>query len=240
MLDTETNVTALNADGGTSNWITDTSGNNAQVNQTSTAVSSDRKTTTIWSKYDAVSGKSDQVETIAEQADGSIVDTVSDYSTAGSLIAQTIKTTAANGLSWKLTQDENGDGVVDNTQTDAIVLNTDGSTTETYTDSNGALNGSYYYGWTDSTNVVTTTSANGLDKTVVTTGWIEEYNDNNTLTDDTVINANGGTTETRTITTPGKSGQAYAWDTEIVNTSANGLTQTIQLSEYGDAIYDYT
>ena len=33
-----------------------------------------------------------------------------------------------------MTQDENGDGTVDDTQTDAIVLNANGSTTETYTD----------------------------------------------------------------------------------------------------------
>ena len=146
-----------------------------------------------------------------------------------------MKTTAANGLSWTLTQDEDGNGVVDNTQNDAIVLNADGSTTETYTDTNGSLNSSPD-GKTDSITEVTTTSANGLSKTVVTTGTNDDYSDSNTLTDSKVINADGGTTEAITVTTPGSNNQPVARDTKTVNTSANGLSRNSQLSAGGYVI----
>ena len=159
-----------------------------------------------------------------------------DYSSTGALIAQTVKTTAANGLSWTLTQDETGGGTIDNTQTDSIVLNADGSATETFTDTNGSLNSSPD-GKTDSTAAVTATSANGLAKTVVTTGMNDDYSDSNTLTDSKVINADGSAAETIAVTVPGSNGASVARDTETVNTSANGLSQTTQLSAGGTTIY---
>ncbi|WP_298355284.1 DUF4214 domain-containing protein [Rhodoblastus sp.] len=239
MLGEQTAGTVLNADGSSSSSTSDYNGKGALIGQTVKGISSDKKTTTIWSKYDAVSGGYDQIETIAEQADGSVKDTVDDYSSTGALTAQTVKTTSANGLSWTLTQDENGDGVIDNTQTDTKVLNSDGSTTETFTDTNGALN-SMSDGSSDSTTVVTTVSANGLDKTVATTGWNADWNDSNTLTDDTVINADGSTTETKAITIPPSNGGPAPLDTEIISTSANGLDKTVQISEAADSTYDYT
>ena len=72
--------------------------NSALIDQTVTTVSSDGKTTRISGDNNGGS-RNNQVETIAEQANGSIIDTVSDYSASGALIAKTVKTTAANGLS---------------------------------------------------------------------------------------------------------------------------------------------
>ena len=108
VLDTRTDTKAINADGSTSETVADYSTNGALIDQTVTTVSSDGKTTTIASDNNGA-GINNQVETLAEQANGSIVNTVGDYSSTGALIAQTVKTTAANGLSWTLTQDETGE-----------------------------------------------------------------------------------------------------------------------------------
>ena len=235
VLDTRTDTKAINAGGSTSETVADYSTNGALIDQTVTTVSSDGKTTTIASDNNGA-GINNQVETLAEQANGSIVNTVGDYSSTGALIAQTVKTTASNGLSWTLTQDETGGGTIDNTQTDSIVLNADGSATETFADTNGSLNSSPD-GKTDSTAAVTATSANGLAKTVVTTGMNDDYSDSNTLTDSKVINADGSAAETIAVTVPSSNGASVARDTETVNTSANGLSQTTQLSAGGTTIY---
>ncbi len=156
-----------------------------------------------------------------------MVATVSSYSATGSLTGKSVKTTAANGLSWTLTVGTNGDGVTDDTQTDVTVLNADGSTTETFKD----VRASAIAGAT----AVTATSANGLARTITTTGTIRSTNDSNTLTDTTTINADGSTTETRTI-----AGPTAAWSKEIVQASANGLSKTTSLSEASDTVNDYT
>jgi trimeric autotransporter adhesin len=238
ILDERTDTRVLNANGSTTETVSDANTNGALIDQTVTTVSADGKTTTITGNNNGGS-EATSVETIAEQSNGSIVDTVEDFSASGALIAQTVKTTSANGLSTTLTQDENGDGTVDNRQTDTTVLGEDGSTTETYTDSNGNLNSNG--GITDSTKVLTTTSVNGLDKTIVTTGNDQDFTDNNTVTDDTVINADDSRTETRTITgVIDGEGDTGPWSTEITTTSANGLSQTTLLSDFGDSTYDVT
>ena len=242
MLDTRTDGKVINADGSTSETVADYSSNGTVIDQTVTTVSSDGKTTTISSDNNGALNNGapvyNQVETLAEQTNGSVTDTVSDYSSTGALIAKTVKTTAANGLSWTLTKDENGDGTVDDTQSDTIVYNADGSTTITFTDSNAGINKTSD-GYSDSTKTVTTISANGLDKTTVSTGYNEEVAINNTLTDDTVINADGSRTETKSIS--GLLGNVTGpWDTEIITTSADGLSQTTQLSEFADSTYDIT
>ena len=230
ILDKRMDSKVINADGSTAETLSDYNTNGALIDQTVTTVSSDGKTTTITGNNNGGS-RNTSAETIAQQSNGSIVDTVSDYSSTGSLIAKTVKTTAANGLSWTLTQDENGDGTIDNTQTDTIVLNADGSTTETYTDSNAGINVSG--GYADSTTLVTTTSANGLSKTVALTGYDQDFNDKNTLTDNTIINTDGSRTETRSITGAiDWRGDTAPWDTETITTSANGLSQTTQLQDF--------
>ena len=91
----------------------------------------------------------------------------------------------------------------------------------------------------ESTTTVTTTSANGLGKTVVITGNNGMVTADNTLTDNTVINADGLTTETKTMTFSGRN-TAAPMATEIINTSANGLSTAAQISEAGNSTYDIT
>ena len=56
----------------------------------------------------------------------------------GSVANETVLTTSADGLSKTLTNDENGDSVVDQIQTDDTVVNADGSRSETLTNATGA------------------------------------------------------------------------------------------------------
>ena len=65
----------------------------------------------------------------------------------------------------------------------------------------------------------------------------DDYSDSNTLTDLKVINADGSAAETIAVTVPSSNGASVARDTETVNTSANGLSQTTQLSAGGTTIY---
>ena len=251
LLNRRTSAKVINANGSTTETVADYATNGSLIDQTVTTVSSDGKTTTIDRDNNGTLNNGapvyNQVEIIAVQSNGSIVDTVSSYA-SGSLIANTVKTTSANGLSWTLTQDQNGDGTIDNTQSDTIVLNADGSTTETFIDTNGALNTDNLHllgrpvSYSDSTRAVTTISANGLNKTVAITGTNENFSDSNTLVDNTVINADGSKTETRSITgiiLP-QATSTGAWDTETIATSADGLSQTTTLTIIGPSASDVT
>jgi len=55
----------------------------------------------------------------------------------GSLASETISVTSANGLSRTLSQDVDGDGVIDLIQTETTVVNGDGSKVTTLTDKTG-------------------------------------------------------------------------------------------------------
>ncbi len=75
--------------------------------------------------YDAT-----ETDVIVANADGSRTETVTDTSASGALAGKTITTTSANGLTQTSQADLNGDGAIDRTVTDAIVLNADGSRTD--------------------------------------------------------------------------------------------------------------
>src|SRR5262249_54855751 len=92
-------------------------------------------------------------QTITHNADGSTSVDNRALNPDGSLAGDSTTTTSADGRSKTTSFDQNGDGIVDQVQTDATVVNPNGSRTETLTDATGAgvLN--------DQT--VTTTSADG-------------------------------------------------------------------------------
>ena len=70
-------------------------------------------------------------------ADGSTTVDNKAYNTDGTLAEEVVSWTSANGLDKTTTFDWNGDGVIDQTQTDDTVVNGN-TTTETLTDVNGA------------------------------------------------------------------------------------------------------
>ncbi len=226
-----TDNTVLRADGSREETASQYSSSGALLGQVITTVSGDGKTTAVQKRIDATQQDASRSTSVL-QADGSVVTTVSSYSSANVLIGKTVKTASANGLSTALTVDKDGDGVTDDTQSDIIVLNTDGSMVETFIDT--------VAGGVSNTQVVTTTSANGMTRTVATTGAIKSVTDNNTLTDTTAINNDGSKTATRTIVGTNWSGATLNWSKQVTQSSATGLSTTTTLSAASDTVVDST
>ena len=233
VVETDQSVLVYNTDGSQTRTVTVGSGDGALQSQVVTSTSADLKTTTIQSNTFG-SVPLSVTETKVVQADGSTVDTVTDFNSSGTEVARTVATTSANGLSTTISSDQNADGTVDETQSDVITIGVDGSRTETFTDSNGPLN-AITGGFTESATVVTVTSGNGLSSTVTTTGTNGQGSLDHTWVQNTVINADGSetTTDTETIGTTAR-------DVGVTTTSRSGLTVTRQVSTLGNGIFDRT
>ena len=82
LLDKRTDAKVISADGSTTETVADTSSSGTLIDETVTTVSSDGKTKTVQGDNDGTLKNGapvfDRVETIALQANGSIIDTVSD------------------------------------------------------------------------------------------------------------------------------------------------------------------
>ena len=232
LVETGKQTTTLNADGSQSQTGTVQSGNGATLYQTITTTSADNKTVTIQKNIYGQTPWS-STETKAIQTDGSLLDTVMDYNSAGVAAAIAITAFAANGLSRTATFDENADGTIDETISDITSIGADGSKTETFTDTNATLN-SIAGGYTESATIVTVTSANGLNKTVTTTGMNGQVSLNHSSTQTTAITADGSTITTDTETA------GSASDVGVVTISRTGLSRTTQLSTLGNGTYDRT
>ena len=220
----------VNADGSTVETVSASNSNNALRDKTVTTTSADRKTISISRD---INGDTlvDQTETIAVQANGNTIDTITGLNSSGSATDRRIITTAANGLSSSLQIDSNADGNIDETLSDAVILNADGSRTETLTNYNGTVTGSI------KAQSVITTSANGLSKTTQRTGTNGQNNSLPvTITDVTVINAYGSTTQTVSDLTPAN----VLRDKSVTTVSANGLSKTIQIDVDGNGTFDST
>jgi uncharacterized repeat protein (TIGR03803 family) len=223
---TKTDVTVLNANGSSTETVTDLSASGAMLSQTVTTISADQGTTTT--QIDATGdGTFNETQSSELNSNGSVTRTVSDYAANGSLEDQTVTTSSANGLSVTTQQDSTGDGTFNSTRADITLLNADGSKTETITDTNadGSLK--------DTT--VTTTSANGLSKTTQQdTNGAAVFN--LTETDVTALNANGSRTETVSDT----SANGTLVDQTVTTTSADGLSKTTQEDLTGDGVFNLT
>ncbi|MGJ0532790.1 beta strand repeat-containing protein [Methylocystis sp.] len=227
---TATDETVLNADGSKTENYSETNYNGTLRGQSVTTTSSDGKTTSIDRDVNG-DGITDQTETIVIQANGDVVDTLSDLSRTGALQSQRITTTGANGLASTVTYDNDGNGSVDRTETYGAVLNADGSRVDTYTDYNGTTGASVVE------RVVKTVSADGLTVTTERTGVNGYETLDSYATDTTVLNADGSTTET--VSVSATSGGALK--TKVVtSTSANGLSKTIETDVNGDGQIDVT
>ena len=230
--ETDTTTQVYHADGSQTLTAVVQSGDGATQSETVTTTSLDKKTTTIQRNTFGPTPLS-STETKVIQADGSVIDTVTDFNASGTEVGKTITTTAANGLSTSATADQNGDGIVDETESDVTTIAVDGSRTETFTDVNGSLN-SITGGFTKSATVVTTTSANGLSKTVTTTGTNGQGSLDHSSVQTTVLNADGSQTTTDTETV------GNATDVGVTTTDRTGLTVTQQLSTLGSGTFDRT
>jgi hypothetical protein len=222
----------LNADGSHTQTIqlyNITAAGNALVEQDATTTSTDGRTQTLHSDVTLPgAGAFHIVDSTALNADGSKTLTSSDANSDGLMNDAVVSTTSANGLSTTTNIDVNGDGITDRVRKDIVVLNADGSKTETVTDYNGTATVIL-----DQT--VTTTSADGLS--------INSAGDMNgdgivdqTTTETIVINADGSKTDMTTVNYANGSRAASTTTT----TSADGRVDTATWDTNGDGVVDQT
>ncbi|RWQ30227.1 MAG: hypothetical protein EOS21_32455, partial [Mesorhizobium sp.] len=222
---TSTATTVLAADGSTTDTVTVKNGSNAQIARTQTITSGDGHNVTTTNDLDG-NGTTDEIVTSVLNANGSITETASTYGAGGVLTSKATHTVSANGLSDTLATDLDGNGTVDQSTTDVIVLNADGSKTETITDLDGV--GAVK----DKTTIVT--SANGLTKTVT---WAAVgTTTSRSMIDTTVLNANGSTTQTLDY----KKADGSLESRTVSTVSADKLTTSVTRDFNGDGTVDLT
>lgn len=221
---TRATVTALNADGSRTETITDRNADGSLRDRTIVSTSADRLT--VLSTIDANGdGHVDQTRTQTVSAAGVKLTDVSDLNANGSLRDRTVSTVSANGLSVTTQTDVNGDGVFDGSRTDVTVLNADGSRTQTISGLSGIGN--------LLNRTVASISANGLSVTTQSDANGDGVFDR-THTNVTVLNADGGRTET--IVDLAASGATIG--RTVSTSSANGLSVTMQRDVNGDGVFD--
>ncbi|TPO13744.1 calcium-binding protein [Mesorhizobium sp. B1-1-5] len=221
---TSTATTTLGADGSKTDTVTVKNANNAQIARFQTDTSGDGNTLTTSRDVDG-NGTTDEASSTVLNANGSTTAVNRTY-TSGILTSSATRTLSANSLSSTLATDLDGNGTIDQSTTDVVVLNADGSKTETITDLDaaGAVK--------DKTTVVT--SANGLVKT--TTWAAVGATISRSKVDTIVLNADGSTTETVDY----KKADGSLESRTVTTVSANRLTTTVTQDYNGDGAIDLT
>ncbi|NEK20271.1 hypothetical protein GR257_36520 [Rhizobium leguminosarum] len=198
--------------------------NAALISQTITTISADKKTTTVSSKIDG-DAVVDRLETLTIDNAGMQKDEVKQYNAAGTLESQSQVTVTDDGLTKTSSSDLDGNGVFELITTDVTVLNTDGSRTETISKK----------GIADALISRTTTnvSASGLSKT---TSWADASgNPVRSMNDVTVLNADGGTTQTLSYF---KANGTTLESKTVTTVAAHGLSATVTVDVDGNATID--
>ncbi|WP_442967600.1 beta strand repeat-containing protein [Rhizobium sp. BR 362] len=223
---TTTDVTTLNADGSTTEVVTNTG---LVANKTTTTTSADGKTVTVNYDIDG-NGVVDQKSVTTKNADGSIMQTLFDLTSAGATAHTKTITTSADGLTQTVSYDTDGNGVADKSVTDVTTLNTNGS--KSTTEKTYAVNSSGTLALSAVTQ--TDTSADGL---TVNTKWDQTGSGtfSKSRSDVTILNADGSRTETISYFTGATLTSRY-----LTTTSANGLSVTKQSDLTGSGTYSQT
>ncbi|MBB3594946.1 hypothetical protein FHX08_005356 [Rhizobium sp. BK529] len=220
-------VTTLNADGGTTETLSYFKAGGALESKTVTAVAAHGLTTTVTVDVDG-DGNIDKKSVTAKQTNGSTIQTLSDFGAGNVLKDSKTVTTTADGLTQTIGYDSDGNGTVDKTTTTTTVLKANGNKATTTKDVVGAV-----------TKSITLTEVSG-DGLTVTTKWDTAGTGGGTTfdksrTDVTVLNANGSNTQTISYLT----GTTLTSRT-LVTTSANGLSVTTQIDPTGAGSYSQT
>ncbi|WP_407117521.1 hypothetical protein [Bradyrhizobium sp. LMG 9283] len=228
-----TDMTTVNGDGSRTEVVTDYTGTTAGTVRDVTTVHSGIIVTsagleTTITRQSNGSVPTYQSETILPGTDGSTTDTTDYFTTSGgALLLRTIATTNATGLTKTLATAVNGDATADFATTDAIVLNADGSRTETISSSNRS-------GLLDET--VTITSGNGLSVTtkIDANGALNGGSPvfNLVTTDNTVLNRTDGS-RTETVTTFNANGGTTTQTVTTVSADKQTITANRYLNETG-------
>ncbi|MEY9427047.1 hypothetical protein ABH975_002362 [Bradyrhizobium ottawaense] len=223
----ETDVTVTNADGGTTLTVSNfDAGGGHLASRSVTTTSADRKVVTI-NRDSAGRGTFDQVEVDAKDATGALTVTISDLNPDGTTRDRVVTTTNASGLSKTTQSDAAGSGRYDLTIIDNIVINGNGSRTETVSSFNedNSLR----------SRVVTLTSADHLTKTTQydsAGSGIFDRSDVETV----AVGSDGGITTTQQVFNADASLRSKV----ITVLSADGLSRTTQSDLNGDAVFDVT
>jgi Ca2+-binding RTX toxin-like protein len=155
----KTDNKVYNADGSTTETITNLNSNGSLINKQIISLSGNGliQTNQMDMNGDGIYDVT-TVDTKVLNSNGSVTETIANKNSLGTITSQLTTTRSASGLSTTTTQDINGDGIIDFTTTDVIVLSANGSQTETVrvVDVNGKLR----------TSDVSTTTADHLNMTI--------------------------------------------------------------------------
>lgn len=239
----ETNVLSVNADGSTVREISTLNADASLHSKTIVVTSADNTVITTTEDIDG-DGIIDQTIVRIENADGSIstssmdgaILTVANRSYGA--LGGRYETISATGLISTIRYDSDGDGLAESQTVNQVVLNSDGSKTETKTRSNltggDPLSGTPVYVLDDVEKIQTTTSADGLSKASLFdmdgTGTFT-----NTQTEVVTLNADGSSTLTVSRLEGGILQSRLA-----TTTSADGLSTTTQLDAGGVGAFTET
>ncbi len=144
----------------------------------------------------------------------------------GSLANETISTISADGKTTSIKFDDDGDGVIDRFQSDVLVINGDGSKTETLSN------------YDSSDTILTSKQVTGTSSDGKTITISRDFTGSGSY-DQTEVDATGvGGDLTVTLTDLNRNGSTH--DKTITTTSADGLTKTIATQLTGSGVVNHT
>ncbi|CTQ47566.1 Endoglucanase E1 precursor [Roseibium aggregatum] len=164
-------------------------------------------------------------DTLVYNADGSATQTVELESENGSLVTRTVETTGADGMTVTQSSDVTGDGLADQTVTQARTLHADGSQTEVVEERSG-----------DGTLLATSMKTTSTDRRSVVLVRDEDGSGQNNYQESLTIASD----ESQTLEIENLSNTGILLSKSVQSTSANGLS--VQLAEDfdGDGNVDIT
>ncbi|KIC42768.1 hypothetical protein RA27_05345 [Ruegeria sp. ANG-R] len=226
----QTIVTVANPDGSESETVTNVLGADLAtgilLSETRTTTSADGNTVTI-ERDSTGGGWYDQTEVRTTHGDDSMTIVTTDRDPNGGVIRSSTETVSADGLTRADAIDEDGDGLVDLTITHTIVINADGSRSETieHFNQDGSLRSS----------VTESVSADGQTKTIARD--LDGDGDVDVQEElDITVNADGTTDSTLTV----KNGNGSVRSSTTHSQSDDALTKTSAVDQDGDGDVDLT
>ncbi|WP_299082834.1 DUF4214 domain-containing protein [uncultured Ruegeria sp.] len=226
----QTIETVTNSDGSKSETVTNKVGSDFTtgilVSETRTTTSADGHTVTI-ERDSTGGGWYDQVEVRTTHVDDSMTIVTTDRDPNGGVIRSSTETVSADGLTRTDAIDEDGDGLVDLTITHSIVINGDGSRSETieHFNQDGSLRSS----------VTESVSVDGRTKSIARDldgdGAIDTQEELSIT-----VNADGSTNSTLTV----KNGDGSVRSASTHSQSDDALTKSSAMDQDGDGDVDLT
>jgi Ca2+-binding RTX toxin-like protein len=203
---TRTDITVLNGDGSRTETISDLNANLSLRDKIVSTVSADgRSKSTQWDVNGDGVNDSSRTDVTVLNSNGSTTESISNFNANGSLKSRYVETISDDGLSKTKQWDTAGSGAFDQSATDIVVLNADGSTTETLSayNANGSLK----------SRSTITTSADGRSQSTVSD-----------------LNGDGAVDQSKTITTIANADGSR--QTTVANISSNGSDRTVTTTSY--------